>query len=805
MFSVSIPRRVAIRWPIIAACVAAIAVFSPLFGEATDAATNASSTNAPAATPPAPAPFALGDVMVQVQAATTDLQQQKASLDPDPVLEVVADKLPNLSRRIQDRTTEDTALLDGSTSLAPVQISGGAWQSLVDELADAQKALSARVGVLNNLLYKLSLMDGRWKATQGLKDVPPEIAQHIKDVRAQIAETTKAVNAHLEPLYLMQQRVATQDKLAETSLAAINKAIDKALDDLFQRNHPPLWDSQSFTFSKVGVVTNEERSFESQVDGMKTYLAQKVGVAILHLFLLALLVMTIYWVRNAIHARAEEDIELRKSAQIFNDPFPTALLLALLVTGFFYPHAARLLYAIAGGLALIPAVIITRRLIDPVNVPILYAAVIAFLIDQVRFVASPDGVLSRLVFIIELTAICLFILFMLRSRHMTPTSTETAQLRRLSRIYLHVTFVVLLGAGFANVFGYIPLSILVGNGMLTSSYFAILLYPAVRILDALALASLSMEPISRLGMVRHHRELIYKNVGIAIRWIIFAIWFISALEFFRLRSPVLNGAKNLLWDERLPYFALNVSLGAILAFPITIWASFLISRFVRFLLKEEVYPQMQLGRGIPYAASTMVHYTILCIGFFAAVAATGVELSQFAFLAGAFGVGLGFGLQNIMNNFVSGIILLFERPIKVGDDIQIDANTIGRVERIGIRASVILLTNGSEMIVPNGNLISNPVTNWTLSNCERLIEIPVNVTSKEDPQKIIDILLATARANANVLKNPPPQALLVNLVGAALGFKLRAWIDSEDKWVQITSDLSLAVNAALAKENITIG
>jgi small-conductance mechanosensitive channel len=129
---------------------------------------------------------------------------------------------------------------------------------------------------------------------------------------------------------------------------------------------------------------------------------------------------------------------------------------------------------------------------------------------------------------------------------------------------------------------------------------------------------------------------------------------------------------------------------------------------------------------------------------------------------------------------------------------------MGTVERIGIRASVILLANGAEVIVPNGNLISNPVTNWTLSNCERLIEIPVTVATKVDPETIITLLTHVAGSHPDVLKNPAPRAYLVAFAGASLTFRLSAWIDSAEQWMKITSDLSLAINAALAKENIAI-
>ncbi len=161
-------------------------------------------------------------------------------------------------------------------------------------------------------------------------------------------------------------------------------------------------------------------------------------------------------------------------------------------------------------------------------------------------------------------------------------------------------------------------------------------------------------------------------------------------------------------------------------------------------------------------------------------------------------------MQNIMNNFMSGLILLFERPIKVGDTVQIDANTVGRVERIGIRASVILLTNGSELIMPNGNLISNPVTNWTLSNCQRLVEIPLNLAAKANVPRALEVLIDTAKDHSAVLKNPSPQAIIVAIAAASTSLKLRCWLDSEEDWIKVTSELNLALQVALEKEGIAL-
>src|SRR5262249_16494200 len=152
----------------------------------------------------------------------------------------------------------------------------------------------------------------------------------------------------------------------------------------------------------------------------------------------------------------------------------------------------------------------------------------------------------------------------------------------------------------------------------------------------------------------------------------------------------------------------------------------LLSRFVRAVLDDEVLPRVHLGRGVPYAISTTAGYGILVFGFFAALSAAGVPFSRLAIIVGGPGVGVGFGLPNIVNNFVSGATLLYERAIEIGDLIQMD-ELLGRVKRIGLRSSTILTPAGAEVIVPNANLISMQIVNWTLSDRRRRFEIAVGV------------------------------------------------------------------------------
>ena len=157
-----------------------------------------------------------------------------------------------------------------------------------------------------------------------------------------------------------------------------------------------------------------------------------------------------------------------------------------------------------------------------------------------------------------------------------------------------------------------------------------------------------------------------------------------------------------------------------LAFWAILILGFALSTAVRFLLREEVLRRLHLKRGIPELISTTLHYLLLLLVFLFAVNAGGVALNKFTVLTGALGVGVGFGLQNIINNFVSGLILQFERPIRISDVLDVDGTT-GTVTRIGIRSSTVQTFQGAEVIIPNANFISGKVTNWTLSETKRRV------------------------------------------------------------------------------------
>jgi small-conductance mechanosensitive channel len=253
----------------------------------------------------------------------------------------------------------------------------------------------------------------------------------------------------------------------------------------------------------------------------------------------------------------------------------------------------------------------------------------------------------------------------------------------------------------------------------------------------------------------------------------------------------------------LTYGALRISLGDVLAVAITLYVSFALSRVVQFVLHEDVFPRLELGAGLPYAVTSLLRYTIIFVGFIAALLVLGVDLDKVTILGGAFGIGIGFGLQNVVNNFVSGLIVLFERPVRIGDAVEI-GNVQGEVRRLGIRSSTVRTWEGAEVIVPNATLVSDKVTNWTPVDRCRRIDIQVTVALGTPPDEVMKVLAAAAHAHPDIASAPAPQPLFLGFGDGTLRFELRAWTRRLDRWLDVKSEVGIAVDGALREAGMTI-
>lgn len=212
------------------------------------------------------------------------------------------------------------------------------------------------------------------------------------------------------------------------------------------------------------------------------------------------------------------------------------------------------------------------------------------------------------------------------------------------------------------------------------------------------------------------------------------------------------------------------------------------------------------GQVTEYAAvmiARWVKVALWVVGIFIAADLVGIKLTSFSIFAGALGLGIGFGLQTLINNFVSGMLLLIERTMKVGDIVTV-AGEIGKVIHISARATVIETPRGAVIVIPNTQFINAPVTNWTASGQAVRVHIPITITQTDDLKAVETLLLEVAQSHPQVLNDPPPQIWL-NKIGDTIGFELLVWVsDPMDRARQVQSDLNHALYHVLRERDIAV-
>ena len=233
-----------------------------------------------------------------------------------------------------------------------------------------------------------------------------------------------------------------------------------------------------------------------------------------------------------------------------------------------------------------------------------------------------------------------------------------------------------------------------------------------------------------------------------------------------------------------------------------IWFSVFITRVITRVLEKDVFTRVTTSKGMPSTIILLLRITLITGGFLLAAGAAGMELTNLSIILGAFSVGIGFGLQNIFNNMVSGLILAFERPIKVGDVVQV-GELMGTVKTIGLRSSNVRSFDGAEVIVPNGNLISNQMINWTKSDSNRRMDIRVGVTYGTDPETVINLLEEVVTDYPEVRKSPAPKAYFLEFGESSLDFRLLAWVHLDVR-LETESKLKVDISGRLKEAGIEI-
>ena len=248
----------------------------------------------------------------------------------------------------------------------------------------------------------------------------------------------------------------------------------------------------------------------------------------------------------------------------------------------------------------------------------------------------------------------------------------------------------------------------------------------------------------------------------------------------------------------------TVTIGGILILVFLFASVIIVERILQRLLIRRFLSKTRLQPSLQFGLSRIIGYTLIAIGFYVAFQAVGLDLSSLAIVAASVGVGVGFGLQNIINNFVSGIIILAERPISIGDRIDV-AGVAGRVTKIQLRSTTVVTNDNITMIVPNADFISNTVTNWSHGDPKVRIRVPIGVAYGSDLKLLQRLLLEAAEEHPKALRDPSPVVLFTEFGDSSLNFELGVWTQEMTATpIHFTSQMNFIIEQKLRENDIEI-
>jgi potassium-dependent mechanosensitive channel len=796
--------RLSASWRLIillAACTCPFGALRVVQAVAEVASPKAAETPAPSPTIP-PQAIPLPDVAERVERLENSLKELEKEIVDSPADKALDAQLKARDFAIQEEATEAFALLKTAPSAVELRDLETVWVGHLRESRETQRTLKGRVEELQQRLRALNDEAVEWEATlsefqdSGLEN----LNARLRDELSRIKTTRVQAQDRLHALLGLQYRISQQDAHAQDVIDRVQQERDQFRNRLFVRDSPPIW-SPAARGPGTPIQAIVRSSFGREFQSSKAYVAAhpRLVSAIVAFFLVCLGVF--FQQKRCTKQWLSEGILAEDDAHLLQRPLECALLLSLLALILLAKVPPLGILNAAGLLFLIPVLRLRVKRGRRLSRLVVWTLIVCYSVAQLDSLSRSSPFPKRIVSALGAVVVAaLFIYLAERIRQGHYTSPHGLQ--DFVRVASYVVTALLVFSLGANVLGYVALSQIAGEATLHSVYVGAVLYTAFCVVSLTFETLLKTKRAQRIAAIRLRGDLIAHWGVRVIGFSIFVLWCFVTLSLFSIEDQVVAALRSML-ESQLHIGSLNFTLGSILTFVLFLWLGFVFASAVRFLLREDVLPHFHLSRGIPNVISTLTYYLMVLAVFFMALAAGGVELNRFTLVTGAFGVGVGFGLQNVVNNFVSGLILLFERPIRVGDTIEVGGMS-GEVKRLGVRSCTVLTAQGAEVIVPNSELIANKVINWTLSDQRRRVELPIGVAYGSDPERVMKLLLQVAEDEKRVMPEPKPVALFLGFGDSALNFELRFWVIKESEAVPVRSLVALAVAAALRKEGIEI-
>lgn len=535
---------------------------------------------------------------------------------------------------------------------------------------------------------------------------------------------------------------------------------------------------------------------------LKNYLASQIGFVFLTMLIFCGLFYFFIQLRKRIVIRESGFgfIYKEKVLKMISNPGSAAILLALFSATIIFTDKPLIFKEISIYIIAFPLIQLLSKLINEKFRFYLYAFGGLIVFYLLLLLVSNESVLYRFLLLFIAVAEIVLLVYLLMHYDRKKKSNEKLKYFIDGFVSLHIGLAVV--GMISNITGRITLTEIIIGAVFLNIFSLLVLRATTLIINGLIAIGVDSERGKKINVVRMYGEIIKRKTINLVNILAVIIWVLHTLSNFSLSDSLYNAIGSV-FTHKYTVFSTSFSFDSIFIFFLVIYIAVVLANLIRVLLEEDVLIRLSLSKGLPHSLAMVIKYSLVAGGFFLAVSAAGIPVDRITIILGAMSVGIGFGLQSVFNNLVSGFILLFERPIQLGDTVQVGQLT-GNVKSIGIRASSIRTFEGAEVIVPNGQLVSNEVINWTLSDQKRRVEIIVGVSYKSDPKQVYHLLIGILNNHMEVLQIPSPLVFFKGLGESSLDFTVFAWIADYNEGLRIKSELLFSIFEVLKENNIEI-
>ncbi len=750
--------------------------------------------------------IAISDVPEQANLTLIKLQEiDKLLTEKEGVLEVQA-ALPSYMESLQEMLDDPLYQHLDTLELKTIDDLGQKWIIYLKQLEEWQTFLKKRLHTYDKNRITLAKMTSLWSETHinaNSQQAPETIQNHITSVLIKIETLNNTTKSNYDMLLTASQLISEKILQINIKTDRLKEAGDSRLSNIFVVDSAPfLALIQTTPINLSNYMSLGISSIQTFYQNVSLYLMTNIsGLYTLYgyMFLIILIVGYLYFLNVKGTLLTQKSNAHDTQFAFVSRPISTVLILTIYISIFIFTERSMDFKQFQVILISIPTALLLGKIVHKRFVPYIYTFFVLYIIHFFEAGISDQGVLDRLSALVLITVLFTLLCLAQRQKKYIAHADMSLLLRYSSKFSFLLCFLLLI-AFVTNIYGTVALSDRITTLVFVTLSAIFIFYIFIHIFSGLLIIFIRRRIAHAPETIQAQAQKLERNViGLLIIGMT-VWWFLSIVNIFGAKAMLLEWGTSIL-SHSWQLGALTFSVEGVFNFFIILVITWLTARVTRVILVLEVFSRFKFPRGVPTAVSTISSYTIFVVGFIIALSTLGVSLQEFALIGGALGVGIGFGIRNIVANFISGIIMLFERPVQIGDTIEIN-KTMGKVQSIGSRATAIKTFDGSEVLVPNADFISADVTNWTLSDERRRAILLIKVDFHSDIEKVLEIMGSVAKEHEHVLDDPTPLAAFEGFGDYYLEFKLYYWLS--DQIIPTKSDVAIGVFKTLIANGIKI-